>query len=72
MQKAELTRLATVFSNVPNLHWILVEDSDYKTELVTNFLHKLKFNTTQLLSVTPPEVKLKENDPNWLKPRGIT
>ena len=33
VQKAELTRLATVFVMVPNLHWIVVEDSSQKTNL---------------------------------------
>ena len=33
VQKAELTRLATVFVMVPNLHWIVVEDSPQKTNL---------------------------------------
>ena len=33
VQKAELTRLASVFVMVPNLHWIIVEDSPSKTTL---------------------------------------
>ena len=33
VQKAELTRLASVFVMVPNLHWIIVEDSPSKTNL---------------------------------------
>ena len=33
VQKAELTRLATVFVMVPNLHWIVVEDARHKTNL---------------------------------------
>ena len=33
VQKAELTRLASVFLMVPNLHWIVVEDSPRKTNL---------------------------------------
>lgn len=69
-QKAELTRLATVFKSLPNVHWIIVEDADTRTTLVSNFLRNSGLNHTQLLSVTPPEVKLREKDPNWLKPRG--
>ena len=30
-QKAELTRLCNVFLLVPNLHWILIEDSKGKS-----------------------------------------
>uniref|UniRef100_K7FKS4 Galactosylgalactosylxylosylprotein 3-beta-glucuronosyltransferase n=1 Tax=Pelodiscus sinensis TaxID=13735 RepID=K7FKS4_PELSI len=35
VQKAELTRLANTLLHVPNLHWILVEDSQRRTPLVT-------------------------------------
>merc|ERR1712226_241732 len=38
VQKAELTRLCNVLLMVPNLHWIIVEDSPEKTGLVTRFL----------------------------------
>lgn len=31
-QKPELVRLCTAFSHIPNLHWIVVEDSANKTE----------------------------------------
>jgi hypothetical protein len=37
VQKAELTRLANVFLLVPNLHWIVVEDSNQKSNLVKKF-----------------------------------
>ncbi|CAI8029693.1 Galactosylgalactosylxylosylprotein 3-beta-glucuronosyltransferase 3 [Geodia barretti] len=37
-QKADLTRLAQTLMQVPRLHWIVVEDSERKTELVTEFL----------------------------------
>ena len=33
VQKAELTRLCNVFLLVPNIHWILVEDSKSKFKL---------------------------------------
>lgn len=38
VQKAELTRLANTFRQVPNFHWIVVEDSYIITDLVSNFL----------------------------------
>ena len=49
-QKADLTRLAQTLMHVPNLHWILVEDSEEKTKLVTNFLlrHKNDLKSTHL------------------------
>ena len=49
-QKADLTRLAQTLMHVPNLHWILVEDSVQKTELVTEFLRRKRdvLKTTHL------------------------
>ena len=41
-QKADLTRLSQSLAHVTNLHWILVEDSVEKTELVTKFLQRRK------------------------------
>ena len=34
-QKADLTRLSYTLAHVPNLHWIIIEDHDSKTDLVT-------------------------------------
>ena len=49
-QKADLTRLAQTLMHVPNLHWIVVEDSEEKTKLVTSFLlrHKQLLKSTHL------------------------
>ncbi|KAM6956555.1 galactosylgalactosylxylosylprotein 3-beta-glucuronosyltransferase 2 [Aplochiton taeniatus] len=38
VQKAELTRLANTLRQVPRLHWILVEDSNARTDMVGRFL----------------------------------
>lgn len=40
-QKADLTRLSHTLLLVPRIHWILVEDSTFKTELVTRFISHL-------------------------------
>jgi galactosylgalactosylxylosylprotein 3-beta-glucuronosyltransferase 3 len=65
---------------VPNLVWIVVEDANLKTELVTNFLSSLTELATRLSSdlklvhlnmATPVEFKTRLTDPNWLKPRGV-
>ena len=48
VQKAELTRLSQTLRLVHNLHWILVEDSREKTELVTKFLMQCQFSYTHL------------------------
>ncbi|XP_064600134.1 galactosylgalactosylxylosylprotein 3-beta-glucuronosyltransferase 3-like isoform X2 [Liolophura sinensis] len=70
-QKAELTRLSQTFLHIPNFHWIVIEDSETKTKLVTNFLKKSGLSFTHLNILTPPDYKMTENDPNWLKPRGV-
>ena len=70
-QKADLTRLSYTLRHVPNLHWIVIEDSAYKTLLVEKFLLNSKLPYTHLVASTPEVHKLKETDPNWLKPRGV-
>ena len=71
VQKAELTRLSQTFLLVPKFHWIVVEDSAVKTELVTNLLRTCGLSYTHLNAMTPPDYKLQDEDPNWLKPRGV-
>ncbi|XP_012143767.1 glucuronyltransferase I isoform X1 [Megachile rotundata] len=71
VQKAELTRLSQTFLHIPNFHWILVEDAERKTKLVTRFLENSGLIYTHLAAPTPPNYKLGRNDPNWKKPRGV-
>ncbi|XP_058481657.1 galactosylgalactosylxylosylprotein 3-beta-glucuronosyltransferase 3 isoform X3 [Solea solea] len=83
VQKAELTRLSQTFLHVPQLHWIVVEDSPHKTPLVTDLLVKSGLTYTHLHMPTAKDRKLQEvrirhtahsprqGDPNWLKPRGV-
>ena len=70
-QKADLTRLSYTLRHVPNIHWIVIEDAEEKTGLVTRLLATCKLPYTHLNAATPPDYKLKENNPNWLKPRGV-
>jgi len=58
VQKAELTRLSQAFMLVPNLHWIIVEDSAKKTELVKSLLLKTGLPHTHLNVETPKNWKL--------------
>ncbi|XP_069824327.1 galactosylgalactosylxylosylprotein 3-beta-glucuronosyltransferase 3 [Dendropsophus ebraccatus] len=70
-QRAELTRLSQTLRLVPALHWILVEDSAERTSLVADLLAQSELQYTHLNVQTPPAMKLKDSDPNWLKPRGV-
>ncbi|KAH8289299.1 hypothetical protein KR054_003437 [Drosophila jambulina] len=72
-QKAELTRLSHLFMLLSHLHWIIVEDANATSALVTGLLKRagLEKRSTQLNIKTPPEFKLQGKDPNWIKPRGV-
>ncbi|XP_073514573.1 galactosylgalactosylxylosylprotein 3-beta-glucuronosyltransferase 3 [Phyllobates terribilis] len=70
-QRAELTRLSQTLLLVPALHWIVVEDSAERTTLVADLLAQSELQYTHLHVQTPPAMKLKDSDPNWLKPRGV-
>ncbi|XP_048863696.1 galactosylgalactosylxylosylprotein 3-beta-glucuronosyltransferase 2 [Brienomyrus brachyistius] len=56
-QKAELTRLANTFRQVPSFHWIVVEDSNVRTELVSRFLARSGLSYTHLHVLTPRRYK---------------
>ena len=56
-QKADLVRLSHTLLHIHNIHWIVIEDSDIKTPLVTNFLNTCGLNYTHLNVKTPPEVQ---------------
>ncbi|KAM9317045.1 galactosylgalactosylxylosylprotein 3-beta-glucuronosyltransferase 2 [Gastrophryne carolinensis] len=57
VQKAELTRLANTFRQVPRLHWIVVEDSAQPTDLVRRFLAGAGVSATHLHVLTPRRFK---------------
>ncbi|XP_051506675.1 galactosylgalactosylxylosylprotein 3-beta-glucuronosyltransferase 2-like [Myxocyprinus asiaticus] len=57
VQKAELTRLANTFRQVPQFHWIVVEDSNSHTELVSRFLARSGLRCTHLNVFTPRRFK---------------
>lgn len=76
VQKAELVRLSHTFMLVPNLHWIIVEDSERSTQMISKFVHRLKaeydfFTVTHLHEKTPERYKLKPNEPTWKHPKGV-
>ncbi|KAJ8248151.1 hypothetical protein GJAV_G00238880 [Gymnothorax javanicus] len=57
VQKAELTRLSNTFRQVPGFHWIVVEDSNTRTELVSRFLAHSGLSYTHLHVQTPRRFK---------------
>ncbi|XP_053293009.1 galactosylgalactosylxylosylprotein 3-beta-glucuronosyltransferase 2-like [Pleuronectes platessa] len=57
VQKAELTRLAHAFRQVPRFHWVVVEDSTTRTELVARFLARCGVPFTHLHVFTPGRFK---------------
>ncbi|XP_054632757.1 galactosylgalactosylxylosylprotein 3-beta-glucuronosyltransferase 1-like isoform X2 [Dunckerocampus dactyliophorus] len=65
MQKAELTRLTNTFLNVANLHWIVVEDSQTRTPLVSHLLRESGLKYTHLNVISP-------QDSNRQSIRGIS
>lgn len=77
VQKAELTRLSHTLLLVKEIHWIVVEDSANKSSLVAKLLketYQLQrggFKYTHLNVPTPDNFKTTQDDPNWLKPRGV-
>ncbi|XP_029957505.1 galactosylgalactosylxylosylprotein 3-beta-glucuronosyltransferase 1-like [Salarias fasciatus] len=70
VQKAELTRVANTLLHVPNLHWILVEDSQRRTPLVSRLLHGAGINYTHLNVETPRNYKARGDVRDPRIPRG--
>ncbi|CAG9854050.1 unnamed protein product [Phyllotreta striolata] len=71
VQKAELTRISQTLMLVPNVHWIVVEDSEDKTSLVSNLIADSGLKVTHLVAKTPPFEKLQAKDPRWKRHRGV-
>lgn len=71
MQKAELVRLSQTLSLVPRLHWLLVEDAEGPTPLVSRLLAASGLLFTHLAALTPKAQRLREGEPGWVRPRGV-
>ena len=71
-QKAELTRLCQTIQHVWNFHWIVVEDSEVKTDLVSRFLKRCGVTYTHLTRRTSPHLRrTSKKAPWWQFPRGM-
>nr|KAF6464054.1 beta-1,3-glucuronyltransferase 3 [Rousettus aegyptiacus] len=71
VQKAELVRLSQTLSLVPRLHWLLVEDAEGPTPLVSGLLAASGLLFTHLAALTPKAQRLREGEPGWVRPRGV-
>ncbi|XP_044749473.1 galactosylgalactosylxylosylprotein 3-beta-glucuronosyltransferase I isoform X2 [Coccinella septempunctata] len=80
VQKAELIQVLqtlTLASFKVNIKWIVIEDSEQKTSLVTNLLKRIddagdsRLSYVHLNAKTPPFQQLKAKDPRWKKHRGV-
>ena len=71
VQKAELTRVSQALKPARNLHWIVVEDSVNKTNLVANFLRNSGLKYTHLNTRTPEILRRHKNEIRRSKPRGV-
>ncbi len=58
-QKADLTALCQTIMHVPNLLWIVVEDSKKETPLVINLLRRCKVKSVHLKTPTPEGEKAR-------------
>ena len=58
-QKADLTRLCQTLQHVWNFHWIVIEDSEHKTDLVSRFLERCGVTYTHLTRRTSPHLRQK-------------
>uniref|UniRef100_A0AC34R3S2 Galactosylgalactosylxylosylprotein 3-beta-glucuronosyltransferase n=1 Tax=Panagrolaimus sp. JU765 TaxID=591449 RepID=A0AC34R3S2_9BILA len=71
-QKADLTRLGQTLIHIPNLFWIIVEDSDEPTMMPKLLLKRLNFKSAYHLAIrTPEKFRMNSSDPNWKYPRGV-
>ena len=70
-QKADLTRLSQTFMHIQNFRWIVVEDSEHRTDLVTTLLKSKGIKYIHLNMKTQAKLKKKEDDPHWKKHRGL-
>ena len=70
-QKADLVRLAQTLMHVTNLHWIIVEDSTYRTDLISRLLHETGLSFTHLNFRTPAEMQRKRGETRRKHHRGV-
>ena len=68
-QQADLVRLSNTLKLVLNLHWIVIEDSESKTDLVQSCLKTCQVKNTHLNVRTQRDLQMEKADPRWKKHR---
>ncbi|EEB10296.1 glucuronyltransferase-S, putative [Pediculus humanus corporis] len=66
-QLAELTRMAQTLMHVRNLVWLVIEDANSTTELVTKLLDKTGIEYHHMIAPMPEQFRKKK-----IKPRGVS
>ncbi|KAJ9587545.1 hypothetical protein L9F63_019021, partial [Diploptera punctata] len=67
-QIPELTRMAQTLMHIPNLHWLVIEDAENKTQLVSELLQRSGISHDHLVAPMPESFKKKKGP----KPRGVS
>lgn len=71
-QKADLVRLSQTLLAIPDLYWIVVEDSNRPSKFIGELLKQKGFMRFVHLSVpTPFKYRRNETQPDWKYPKGI-
>ncbi|GAB6024558.1 Galactosylgalactosylxylosylprotein 3-beta-glucuronosyltransferase 2 [Chamberlinius hualienensis] len=70
-QKADLTRLSHTLMHIPKLHWIIIEDADLPSSMVSELLKRSGIEFSHLNVQTPKKFQIKSEQPTWLKPKGV-
>ncbi|KAF8362986.1 sqv-8 [Pristionchus pacificus] len=59
-----MTKLSQALAQVPNLHWIVVEDAETTSKSINDIVKRSRVQFTHIAVATPPESKMKSTDPN--------
>lgn len=66
-QLPELTRLSHTLMLIPNVHWLVIEDAQTKSHLVTDLLLRTGLKFDHLLAPMPEKYRKRK-----IKPRGVS
>lgn len=72
VQRAELTRLCNTLKHIPNIHWIVCEDTAVASTSTKNLLTRCGVPFTYLNIETPPSERPRLNEPYWWRPKGVS